>query len=145
VVRRFLLIHRSRFAALAVLLALLPLLAACGGDGEQGGQIHWTEGQPLAAAQDTSAPTAAPTTQPAETPTAPIEPNATTANEPQPTTQPGPSGEAVKLSASELQTYKPNEIGLIPILEYHQLVTDPAKEAAYVRTIAKFKKDLQWL
>lgn len=148
---RFLSVKLSRFAWLAVLLMLLPALAACGGSGKQSGQMQWTEGQPLAAAQPTpgSAPTstAQPETAAPATTTgagAPA-PEPITPSEPPRTTQASPTSQAVRLSADELKTYKPNEVGLIPILEYHQLVKDPAEEAAYVRPIEKFKKDLQWL
>jgi peptidoglycan/xylan/chitin deacetylase (PgdA/CDA1 family) len=136
---------------LAVLLTLLPVLAACGGDGKQGGQIQWVEGQPGAgqASTNTEPTVAAPTQAPAATDVPQTVAPTQAAPEPTATSQPAaptsPSGEAVKLSAAQLEQYKPNEIGLIPILEYHQLVTDPSQEASFVRPIEKFKKDLQWL
>jgi len=153
--------NRSRLAGIAILAVCLPMLAACGGKDKQGAQMQWIEGAAPAAAQTTAAPTPASDantpTQTAMAPTAAAAaadlsaPVATQASsEPAATTQPaniaaGPVGDAVKLTAAELKTDKPNEIGLIPILEYHRLVKNSADEGAYVRPIAKFKKDLQWL
>ena len=134
-------IRPIRRAPFAILFLLLPLLAACGGNGKQTGQVHWIEGNSPATVQMTAAPSENPTITPASD--APVEPTATT--EAAPTHPAGPSGDTVRLSAAELETYKPNEIGLIPFLEYHVFTKIPANEAAFVRPIEKFKKDLQWL
>ena len=46
------------------------------------------------------------------------------------------------LTAAELQQFKPNELGQVPILEYHQLGPDPEQ---FIRTPDQFRGDLQWL
>ena len=106
--------------------------------------MQWTEGNPpIAAAQTTNEPATAPTTAPvsgAPTQNAPAPTATNSAVEPTATTETtpiaaGPSGDSVKLTAAELQTYKPNEIGLIPIIEYHQLVkTLPIRQPTFVRS-----------
>ncbi len=50
------------------------------------------------------------------------------------------------LTAIELQSLQPNELGAIPVLEYHEITTDPAEEAdVYSRTADHLRGDLQWL
>jgi hypothetical protein len=49
------------------------------------------------------------------------------------------------LTADQLRTNQPNELGVIPILEYHVITTDPEKEAQFVRTKDDFIADLEWL
>src|SRR5262249_11613956 len=41
--------------------------------------------------------------------------------------------------------FKPDELGQIPVIEYHNLVADPADEAQFARPIADFRADLNWL
>jgi peptidoglycan/xylan/chitin deacetylase (PgdA/CDA1 family) len=49
------------------------------------------------------------------------------------------------LTADDLAAAQPNELGRIPILEYHAFTTDPAQEAEFVRTVDDFRADLTWL
>lgn len=76
---------------------------------------------------------------------APANPPATTKPAAIPTAATASASESVRLSADQLKKYKPNELGLIPVLEYHQLTADPKDDEQFVRPIAKFKRDLQWL
>lgn len=140
-------------------LVVLVTLASCGGSGKGGSQVQWIEGTapPDLLAQVNGAPTLAPT-QPASNPvptatqgapaaaatatTAPAVPTATATTPPAPT-QPAVTG--VKLTAAQLAEFQPNELGKIPVLEYHQIVTDPSLEAQFVRTADHFRADLQWL
>lgn len=56
------------------------------------------------------------------------------------------STRAGTLSPEELKALHPNEIGVIPVMEYHVITTDPAKEAdQFVRTIDHLREDLQFL
>src|SRR5690606_39649592 len=52
---------------------------------------------------------------------------------------------ATLLSPQELVRYQPNELGMVPILEYHVITTNPAEEAQFVRTADDFRADLEWL
>jgi peptidoglycan/xylan/chitin deacetylase (PgdA/CDA1 family) len=52
---------------------------------------------------------------------------------------------AMPLTASQLRAAQPNELGVVPILEYHVITTDPAEEAQFVRTKDDFIADLTWL
>lgn len=47
-----------------------------------------------------------------------------------------------RLTAAELELYRPNELGQILVLEYHQLGPEPEQ---FVRTPDQFRGDLQWL
>jgi hypothetical protein len=49
------------------------------------------------------------------------------------------------LTASQLRTTQPNELGVVPILEYHVITTNPDEEAQFVRTKDDFIADLTWL
>lgn len=145
----------SRAFMLLALFLVMLVLAACGGDDESA-QIHWIEGTPppeyIAQLNGGSS----------ETPTTPAdqgesgadsEPTATT--EPQqaeptlePTTTTAPPETpvtGVKLTDEQLTEFQPNELGLVPVLEYHVFTTDPDQEAQFTRTIDDFKADLQWL
>lgn len=50
-----------------------------------------------------------------------------------------------QLTPAELKKYRPNELGYIPVLEYHAITTDPAKEAQFVRLASDLRADLKWL
>ncbi len=50
-----------------------------------------------------------------------------------------------RLTPSQLKKYRPNELGYIPVLEYHAITTDPAKEAQFVRLASDLRADLTWL
>lgn len=103
---------------------LLPLAAGCGpGSGDDRPEtVTW---KPATMAAPTEQPTAT-HAPPAATPTL---------------VPPG-----VGLSPDELRDYQPNELGSIPVLEYHVITTDEAKEAdPFVRTAEHLREDLQWL
>lgn len=119
----------ARLAVLAVLV--LPLLGGCLGDAS-GDDIAWTAVRP----------TAPPTVEAELT-------GVGGAVGPLPTTQsarnvPEDVSHRV-LTAQELVEHQPNELGVVPILEYHVITTDPAQEAQFVRTAEKMRADLQWL
>lgn len=48
----------------------------------------------------------------------------------------------VDLSPEQLQQFRPNELGQVPVLEYHQFGSPPEQ---FVRTPDQFRSDLQWL
>jgi hypothetical protein len=50
-----------------------------------------------------------------------------------------------RLNVDALQTYLPNELGVIPVLQYHAFVTDDAKMDQFTTTIDRFTNQLQWL
>lgn len=56
--------------------------------------------------------------------------------------QPATGGD---MSASERAEFAPNELGVIPVLQYHLFTTDPAEAGQFTRTIEDFRSDLQWL
>lgn len=68
---------------------------------------------------------------------------------PAPTVEPTPEPTEPATSAvptsDELRHLQPNELGMVPILEYHMITTDPAEEAQFVRLADKMRADLQWL
>jgi peptidoglycan/xylan/chitin deacetylase (PgdA/CDA1 family) len=51
----------------------------------------------------------------------------------------------VTLNPADLLEHAPNELGVVPILEYHMITTNPAEEAQFVRTADDMRADLQWL
>ncbi|MBX3068925.1 MAG: polysaccharide deacetylase family protein [Thermomicrobiales bacterium] len=141
---------------------LLPLLAACGGgDGKSSdrtGKVVWYEGVPPAAGVVTDsegttdlAQTASSnesTAQDAAVPTATTEsaPPAATTEPVQTTSEPLVTGKL--LTDDELQQYQPNELGYVPVLMYHNIVTEygPDEEGDVLfRTVDEFIGDLQWL
>lgn len=106
-----------------VLLLTLVLLAtiACGGSGE------------------TPTQSAAPTDPQAAQSTAPTDGQPATAT----TGQSAEAGTApTELPPEQIQLDEPNELGQIPILEYHQIGPDPEQ---FVRTPDQMRRDLQWL
>jgi peptidoglycan/xylan/chitin deacetylase (PgdA/CDA1 family) len=139
-------------SGLLATVLFVVLLAACGDDGKDGAQIEWIPGTP---------PDEVALTDGAEpTPTEEALPTATAEEEPSETTDPTPTGEAAaptpttdvaeaifgrKLTDEELEEFKPNELGVIPVLEYHDLVVDADNEAQFARTLDDFRADLQWL
>ncbi len=145
------LIHRSRYISLIVVLAML--LGACG-SGDGGKKIEWIEGtapanlalQPTVESQNDGEvdPTATATEESDAEPD--TEPTATSAPS-EPTEQPTERPEAVsgvRLSAEQLDEFQPNELGVIPVLEYHTITTED-REEQFVRTVSDFKADLEWL
>jgi hypothetical protein len=150
----------ARLRGFLLIFLISGLLAACGG-GDDGAQVEWIEGTPppefIAQVLDggesqppTSAPTPTmtpdgetPDSEPtaATTPTAPEQPTATA-------TTAAPPEEAVsggRLTDEQLAQYQPNELGAIPVLEYHVFTTDSDEEAQFTRTIDDFRSDLEWL
>jgi peptidoglycan/xylan/chitin deacetylase (PgdA/CDA1 family) len=123
-------------------VVLLPALAACGSESQPdpnaGTQIQWTAGLPAAGAP-AAQPTAAPAAD-AGAAAAPTTPAGAVAVQP---TAAAPTGGA-PLTAAQLAEIQPNELGMIPIVEYHQFTTNPDEKAQFVRTIDDFRSDLQW-
>jgi len=109
--------------ALVLLLAVVAVVAvAYGSVGRRGGDATPTVvATQQAAAQGGQTPAGeTPVSQPAETPVTSSAP----------------------LTPEQLQQYKPNELGQIPILEYHQIGPNPEQ---FVRTPDQMRGDLQWL
>ena len=131
--------HTGHRLPLACLALLLPLLVACGeADGDQ--PIAWKEIEPTI-----EAPPTTPASPEAES-SIPSPPAASTST---PLAvggnmMPAPQGSG-RLTAEELQIYQPNELGVIPVLQYHVFVTDEAKMDPYTTTIDRFNAQLQWL
>ena len=48
-------------------------------------------------------------------------------------------------SPEELLVYAPNELGVVPILEYHMITTNPDEVAQFVRLADDMRADLEWL
>ena len=108
--------------------------------------MQWVEGTAPAAAQleapinptvappiaETTVPTATTAARPAQT--ASIEPTATAL-----------ASNNAPLTAEQLAQDKPDELGMIPVIEYHVLTADATDNEQFVRPIAKFRTDLQWL
>jgi peptidoglycan/xylan/chitin deacetylase (PgdA/CDA1 family) len=135
---------------LVAMIALVATLAACGGDEKKGAQIEWIPGTPPGEVAQTDQPTpeeeALPTVTATTDESAPAEPTPTEgAAAPTPTTQQSAAVSGRKLTAEELEQFKPNELGLVPVLEYHVFTPDASLEAQFVRTPDDFRADLQWL
>lgn len=114
------------FRLIALLVMLVPLLAACGDDEEN--DISWRALDEAPAGQPNADVAAAPTGVgglTAPLPTVPATP--------------------VSVSPDTLLMHRPNELGAVPILEYHAITTNPEEEAQFVRTADDMRADLQWL
>jgi peptidoglycan/xylan/chitin deacetylase (PgdA/CDA1 family) len=131
-----------RFAALVLLLTVA--VAACGGgdDSEPDGTPESTgtavdQSASVASSTGTAGPTPgeAPSQDVAGEPTALDEPAATDVPESDP-----PGGE--RLTPEQLQEFRPNELGWIPVLQYHHFGPVPDQ---LTRTPEQFRGDLQWL
>jgi peptidoglycan/xylan/chitin deacetylase (PgdA/CDA1 family) len=131
--------RRTALATFLIAIVLLAGLTGCGGK-SAGRKIAWNTGTP-------------PSTEPAPPPGSATQPPETAAQDrpspsPSPTVPPAPSPTAevgATLTPEQLQQLKPNELGFIPVLEYHNFVTDPADEAQFARPLDDFRADLQWL
>ena len=55
------------------------------------------------------------------------------------------TSQAGGMTPADRVTHAPNELGVIPILQYHLFTTDPAAEDYLTRPIEDFRADLQWL
>jgi len=145
----------QRSLRLAVITAIaLTALVACGGGSKTGSQMQWIEGTAPASAQlqaaaiptvtasmaNTAAP-AADTALPAATGAVA---QVTQALAVHPTAT-APASKSARLTKDQLAQYKPDELGLIPVLEYHLLTSDSTDNQQFVRPISKFRSDLQWL
>lgn len=108
-------LHRLLF-----LVLLAPMLAACGGDesASTGGQIAWNTVVP---------PTATPEPMGVGGANSPLPPTAT------------------NVSPEQIRQFQPNELGVVPILEYHMITTNPDEETQFVRLADDMRADLQWL
>jgi peptidoglycan/xylan/chitin deacetylase (PgdA/CDA1 family) len=138
-------LDRRRFLQAGVALGGM-LLVSCGKGGDGGptatrgagnaATTTGTTGQPAGA---TLVPGTATTAGPTSTQPPGTEPAATPpATDPAAPTSAGP----VELTAEQLQQFKPNELGGVPILEYHQLGSPPEQ---FMREPDQFRNDLQWL
>ncbi|CAA9366769.1 MAG: hypothetical protein AVDCRST_MAG93-8037, partial [uncultured Chloroflexia bacterium] len=88
--------------------------------------------------------------QPAIASPAPSIPAGPVVAPPQPVSRGGdnrhvPVPEAPKLSAAELATIKPNELGHVPVLMYHAFTTNPEYLDEWTITPERFREHLQWL
>lgn len=113
--------YTGRYLAAATLLLLLPTLVACGDSGRDGA-IAWAPYEPTVAATPATPPPLAVGGM----------------------SKPPPLGSG-PLTAEELQIYRPNELGVIPVLMYHVFVTDEAQMDQFTTTIDRFTSQLQWL
>lgn len=133
-------------------IALFVLFGAtaCGQARRAGTKIQWHPGTPPAMAAafptDEVAPgaTGAPASNAAaEEPTPQLVARAPVRSVATPTTK--TSADAAALTAAQLARFRPNELGKIPILEWHIFTTDSSKKEQFTRPIEDFRKDLQWL
>ena len=130
--------HRFGAARLALLIIIaLPLLAGCVGSSSDDDTISW---------QDVP-PTVAPTPDPEEALTGmggATGPLPTVGAAPEAPGQPSHDTTAL-LSPEELKQHQPNELGVVPVLEYHVITTDPNQVAQFVRLADDMRADLEWL
>jgi peptidoglycan/xylan/chitin deacetylase (PgdA/CDA1 family) len=109
------------------------ILVACGSSDSGDKQISWHASDGLTPTTHAAIPPAASSTPPAgvggETSALPDAPPAA----------------SLILSPDKLKALKPNELGLVPVLEYHVITTNPKEEAQFVRLADDMRADLQWL
>ncbi len=149
---------RSRhcLGVIGLLALILPLLAGCGS--ATNGSPAATTASELTATIPESTPVGRPSTPLAtaavpRTPVSPI-PGIVRSIPATPLATPplgvgGSNAPALdgsgRLTAEEIQIYQPNELGVIPVLQYHVFVTDEAKMDSFTTTIDRFNAQLQWL
>jgi hypothetical protein len=76
----------------------------------------------------------------------PPQPTAAGMASPDPSTPPGTITRLTALSPDDLRAHQPNELGPIPVIEYHVITTDESEEVdPFVRTAEHMREDLQWL
>lgn len=146
-----------RWGTTTCAVGIVLLAVACGGSGGKGGQIVWIEGtpppelagagavlitapiQPDPALPETAAPdegqpeTAADTQTPAPTQPVLVE-------------QPADVASGATMTPNQRLDLQPNELGLIPVLMYHDIrKEEPEVDDGYTRSVADFKADLQAL
>lgn len=117
--------HVRKISLALVALLLLPILLACADDSATGTANRVAQVGSPAAVNTRSSPESI-------------------ATPPVATAQPVPDQNR-ELTSDELLEYKPNELGGIPVLMYHNIVTDPTLEGHLYRTADEFYGDLQWL
>ena len=129
--------HRLGAIRLALLIIVaLPLLAGCIGSSSDDATISW---------QDVP-PTVVPTPEPTEEltgmggATGPLPTTGLARSAPQP-----PHDTTALLSPEQLMQHQPNELGVVPVLEYHVITTDPTQVAQFVRLADDMRADLEWL
>ncbi|MER3486326.1 MAG: hypothetical protein C4345_10480, partial [Chloroflexota bacterium] len=129
-----------RWTALEPFLIAIVFLAGLTGCGGQsaGRNIAWQTGTP-------------PSTEPAPPPELTTQAPAAEGQpspSPSPTVPPAPATTAdagATLTPEQLRQLRPNELGFIPVLEYHNFVEDPKDEAQFARPLDDFRADLRWL
>jgi len=134
----------GRSFRLTVMLTMIAsLLTACGPDGDSGNSGAWH--------------TLTPTIESPLPEVAAVSPQTPTAVAPQMGSTPAsalppamgdmipPDSPAKRLTTDQLLTYQPNELGVIPVLQYHVFVTDPNVIDDYTVTIETFNAHLAWL
>ena len=116
---------RVWFSALSLVI-LLPLLAACSsGSTEDDNPVETVTATDVDDVEST----------------APIESESTA-----PSVEATPPPVSSSLSPEEMLALQPNELGFIPVIEYHVITTDPSEETdVFVRTAEHMRQDLQWL
>ncbi|GIW04388.1 MAG: hypothetical protein KatS3mg059_1008 [Thermomicrobiales bacterium] len=125
---------RSAVTPLALALMLVAALAGCRGQSTvHGKKIAWKIGTPPSGITASDLATA----QALLTPAA-VEPTPMATTLPAPAVAPTPTPE-------QAPSLTPNELGFIPVLEYHHFVTDPEDEAQFARPLDDFRADLTWL
>ena len=136
---------------LTVGLFFVFLLGACGNSGQNNSKIVWHEGTPppnfLASVLDSDA-----TSQPGPSSATSANSFATTPVATQGVPATGdrlitstPGVNVPTLTAAERREFQPNELGLIPILMYHEVIESGSTADGYTRTVSEFKADLQRL
>lgn len=116
------------FRLFALFVVLVPLLVACGGEDEEN-DISWRVLEETPVGQQAEVDATAESTGVGGL-TAPL-----------PTTPSTPTSS----SPDNLLQHQPNELGVVPVLEYHVITTNPEEEAQFVRTADDMRADLQWL
>lgn len=119
---------RSFTLTVIVMMILAALLTACGPDGDGGDPGAW----------QTLTPTI-------ESPVADVAAGGQTEMPPAMGDMIPPAAPVQRLTTDQLLTYQPNELGVIPVLQYHVFVTDPTVIDDYTVTIETFNAHLTWL
>ena len=132
---------------LLVSVLLVGIVAGCGSADKGGSSIQWQPGSPTSAAfvppNSTEASAAAANVD--VTPTqAMAASSATTIVESTPTAAPERSNGA-PLTAQQRRDLAPNELGVVPVLMYHDIIDAPTTDVAYTRTLDAFRADLRRL
>lgn len=125
---------RVPFTLTAVLLVAIVIVVLTMGMTGQSGASEDGVFRPLMAEATPATPSEASTPAPSPAMMTPVPTDVSATPEP-----------AALLSADELRRHQPNELGVVPILQYHMITTDPAEEAQFVRLAHKMRGDLEWL